>query len=55
MPGWRIDTIPYFKGLNTADYVIYPIDHHPNAKAHKIFADVIYKYLREHDLLPYIP
>ena len=34
-----------FKGQEIDDYIIYPIDSHPNGKAHKIFADVLYQYL----------
>lgn len=48
---YLIDTIPYFKGLIPSDYFIYPINAHPNTKANKIFADVIYEFLKEHDLL----
>jgi hypothetical protein len=34
-----------FKGQDINDYIIYPIDSHPNGKAHKIFADELYDYL----------
>ena len=34
-----------FKEQEIDDYIIYPIDSHPNAKAHRIFADVFYEYL----------
>lgn len=36
----------------SSDYRIYPIDDHPNAEAHKIFADRIYNFLIENKLLP---
>ena len=34
-----------FKGQGYDEYIIYPIDSHPNEKAHRIFADVLYDYL----------
>jgi hypothetical protein len=34
-----------FKGQGYDEYIIYPIDSHPNGKAHGIFADVLYEYL----------
>lgn len=34
-----------FKGQDFNEYIIYPIDSHPNGKAHEIFADVLYDYL----------
>ena len=34
-----------FKGQGYDEYIIYPIDSHPNRKAHQIFADVLYDYL----------
>ena len=34
-----------FKGQDFDGYIIYPIDSHPNGKAHKIFADVLYDFL----------
>jgi len=34
-----------FEGQGYDEYIIYPIDSHPNVKAHRIFADVIYDYL----------
>jgi hypothetical protein len=46
-----INTIPVFKDKHFLDYIIYRIDKHPNAEAHKIFADVIYDYLVNNALL----
>ena len=34
-----------FKGQDFHDYIIYPVDSHPNGKAHRLFADVLYDYL----------
>ena len=34
-----------FKGQDFNDYIIYPIDSHPNGEAHQLMADVIYDYL----------
>jgi len=34
-----------FKGRDFDEYIIYPIDSHPNGKAHRIYADVLYDYL----------
>jgi hypothetical protein len=34
-----------FKGQGYDEYIIYPIDSHPNGKAHRIFADILYDYL----------
>jgi len=36
-----VNTTQAFAGRNLADLVIYPIDQHPNARAHAIFAEVI--------------
>jgi hypothetical protein len=36
-----IDTTAAFAGMDLAKLVIYPIDAHPNATAHGIFADAI--------------
>lgn len=33
------------KGQGFDEYIIYPIDSHPNGKAHRLFADVLYDYL----------
>jgi hypothetical protein len=46
-----VDTSPAFKGVKLSKYIIYKLDWHPNAKAHKIFAAVIYDYLKEKYLL----
>ena len=34
-----------FEGTEIDDYIIYPIDSHPNGAAHRIFADVLYEFL----------
>lgn len=34
-----------FKGQGFDEYIIYPVDSHPNVKAHRLFADVLYDYL----------
>jgi len=34
-----------FRGKDIDDYIIYPIDSHPNGEAHQLFADVLYDYL----------
>jgi lysophospholipase L1-like esterase len=46
-----LDVSSAFRGTNLSDYRILPIDNHPNAKAHQIFADRIYEYLVQKDLL----
>ena len=46
-----LDTSAAFRDTDLADYRILPIDNHPNARAHRIFADQIYEYLIRHDLL----
>jgi hypothetical protein len=38
-----------FKGQDFNDYIIYPIDSHPNGEAHQLMADVIYDYLVQGD------
>lgn len=45
------DTSEAFKNMQLSQYVISKIDQHPNAKANKIFARVIYSYLKEQRLL----
>jgi hypothetical protein len=34
-----------FKGQDIDDYIIYPIDSHPNGEAHQLMASVLYDYL----------
>ncbi len=34
-----------FKGQDIDEYIIYPIDSHPNGKAHRLFADALYDYI----------
>ncbi len=46
-----LDVSSAFRGTNLSDYRILPIDNHPNTKAHRIFADRIYEYLVQKDLL----
>ncbi len=40
-----------FKGKPYADYMVNPLDSHPNAAANEIFAEEIFAYLREKDLI----
>jgi hypothetical protein len=40
-----LDVSSSFRDTNLSDYRILPIDNHPNARAHEIFADQIYEYL----------
>ena len=47
-----LDTQPAFEGLNPRSLFIYPIDGHPNAKANRIFAEVIADFLSSRQLLP---
>ena len=46
-----VDTSAAFRGTDLEDYRILPIDNHPNAEAHRIFAREIYQYLVRHELL----
>jgi hypothetical protein len=46
-----LDVSSSFRDTNLSDYRILPIDNHPNAKAHQVFADRIYDYLVQKDLL----
>jgi len=45
------NTIPSFKDKNFNDFTIYRVDFHPNAGAHKIFADSIYEDLKSQSIL----
>lgn len=47
-----VDTRPAFEGLRQQDFWIYPLNPHPNAAAHDIFADVIAEFLVSNQLLP---
>jgi lysophospholipase L1-like esterase len=47
-----VDATKAFKGHNPYDYMIYRADKHPNAKANRIFADVLYDYFKKEQLLP---
>ena len=46
-----LDVSSAFRATVLSDYRILPIDNHPNAHAHQIFADRIYEYLVREDLL----
>jgi hypothetical protein len=46
-----VDTRAAFLGTRPADYWIYALDPHPNARAHAVFADVLEDYLRANRLL----
>ncbi|MFC1783880.1 SGNH/GDSL hydrolase family protein [Planctomycetota bacterium] len=46
-----INTGPSFQDTELSQYIIYKIDFHPNAKANAKFAEVIYDYLKEQNLL----
>ncbi len=46
-----LDVSRQFEDLNCLDYMIYPIDYHPNEKAQVIFADRIYDHLWAQSLL----
>jgi len=46
-----LDVLPAFRGSNHEDYWSYRIDHHPNAKAHMIFADEIFSFLMNSTLI----
>ena len=48
---YYVDTSYAFKKGKVKDYIIYKIDAHPNAAAHKIFASILYDYLKEKRLL----
>lgn len=41
-----LDTLPSFEGQDTPALWVHPADHHPNARAHRIFADAIEPMLR---------
>jgi hypothetical protein len=47
-----LDTRHAFRGTRTSDYWIYPLDPHPNGKAHEVFAVEIARFLRSSRLLP---
>jgi len=41
-----VDTLPAFEGEATESLWVHPADHHPNARAHRIFADAIEPMVR---------
>lgn len=45
------NTVPAFRNTYYKDFSIYEIDAHPNATAHRIFAEVIYIDLQKHSLI----
>jgi len=45
------NTIPSFQDTDIRDFTIYKIDTHPNSKANQIFADAIYKDLKNQLIL----
>jgi hypothetical protein len=47
-----VDASSHFDGADLSRYHISKIDHHPNALANGIFADIIREYLIEHKLVP---
>jgi hypothetical protein len=49
-----IDTSPDFENERFSDLILYRIDPHPNAKAHRIFARAVFEALVSQKLLPEI-
>jgi len=47
-----VDTREGFRGSRASDFWIYPLDPHPNAEAHEIFAGTIARFLRAERLVP---
>jgi len=45
------NTLPYFRHKYFRDYSIYKVDMHPNAEANSIFAEIIYRDLKNQSLL----
>ena len=45
------EVAPSFRGLDLGKYVIFPFEHHPNAAANAIFAEVLEQALRSGDWL----
>ena len=45
------NTLPYFRHKYFRDYSIYKVDMHPNAEANSIFAEIVYRDLKNQDLL----
>jgi exonuclease I len=37
-----IDLLPWFQGKKSSQFWVHPIDHHPNEKAHKVIADLLF-------------
>lgn len=49
-----VDASAPFNGTDKSQYYIYKIDHHPNSKAHKLFADAINEYITHKGLVPFV-
>jgi hypothetical protein len=47
-----LDTREAFGGTSPDQFWIYELDPHPNAEAHRVFANVIERYLTENGLIP---
>ncbi|PIR51307.1 hypothetical protein COU78_01830 [Candidatus Peregrinibacteria bacterium CG10_big_fil_rev_8_21_14_0_10_49_24] len=47
-----VDTSVHFEGMDKSSLMIYRADGHTNAKANRIFADVIYEELQRSNLIP---
>ncbi len=45
------NTLPSFKGTSFRDFRIYKVDFHPDTKANRLFADSIYKDLKNQSLI----
>ena len=49
---WFVDSTPYFRGKEVRKYLFIPeLDEHPNEKAHKIYADMLYDFFRKEHML----
>lgn len=48
---YTLDLLPYFKNIKSEDFIVSRIDSHPNAKAHKIMAEHIHRFIVEEKLL----
>ena len=48
---YYVDTRPAFRETDPRSFWIHPLDPHPNAVAHGIFADVLADFLTQHRLV----
>jgi hypothetical protein len=42
-----LDVLPLFEGYDARELIVHPMDHHPNARAHRVIGEATARFFRE--------